>query len=51
MATAQTTWEHAQRGRVIYLHHLPEGARPFSGGLVADCATFLTGNLDQVWEM
>ena len=44
VATGQTTWEHAQRGRVVYLHHLPDSARPFDAGLAANCAAFLHGD-------
>ncbi len=51
VATGQTTWEHVQRGRVVYLHHLPVRARPFDAGPVANCAAFLHGELDQAWEL
>ncbi|KAK9835386.1 hypothetical protein WJX81_006543 [Elliptochloris bilobata] len=51
VATGQTTWEHAQRGRVVYLHHLPMDARPFDAGLADNCVTFLCGDLEQVWEL
>lgn len=51
VATGQTTWEHAQRGRVVYLHHLPARARPFDAGLAANCAAFLHGDLERAWEL
>ena len=50
VATGQTTWEHAQRGRVVYLHHLPDGVRPFDAGLGANSA-FLHGDLERAWEL